>query len=99
MEVISKSNLKNDTKIQLLGIFSIILGGIGIGIVLGVIAIFLSKKTLREYHRSPKRYHDTSYGRVTVGRICAIIGIVCSFMMIFFVGMIILYAMGHNPPH
>lgn len=73
-----KQTLPNSTLILIFGIISIVTcccGGI-IGLIFGIVALYLSKQAKEEYMAQPELY--TGYSNVKTGRILAIIGIVLS---------------------
>ena len=73
-----KQKLPNSTLILIFGIISIIgccCGGI-VGLIFGIVALYLSKQAKEEYIANPQLY--TGYGNVKTGRILAIIGVVLS---------------------
>lgn len=84
------SQLPNATAVLVLGIISILgsccFYGI-VGLICGIIALVLAKKSTSLYKQNPNAY--TNYSNVNTGRILAIIGIVLSLliiiMIIFFV--------------
>lgn len=70
-----KTPLPNATATLVLGILSIVTCfcyGI-IGIILGTIALVISKKPLEMYRENPEAY--TQYPNLQAGRICAIVGV------------------------
>lgn len=81
--------LPNATAVLVLGILSILTCwcyGI-IGIILGIIALFLSSSDLKLYRLNPQDY--INYQNLNIGRILAIIGLVLSILtMIFFIWVI-----------
>lgn len=73
-----KQTLPNSTLILVFGILSILTcccGGI-LGLIFGVVALFLAKRAKEIYLAEPELY--SGYGNVKTGRILAIIGIVLS---------------------
>ena len=88
-------DLPNDIAIQVLGILTIVFAG-SIGLVSGIIVLNMSGRSLNLYHNSPEDYNASSYSRVNIGRICAIIGLVITVMALVFIGIVIIYAMGHG---
>ncbi|HEX8268416.1 MAG TPA: CCC motif membrane protein [Flavobacterium sp.] len=83
-----KRQLPNSNTVLILGIISIVTSfcyGI-IGIILGIIALVLSKKDLQLYRENPDLYDG--YSNLNTGRICAIIGL--SIGCVFFL-LLILY--------
>ena len=76
--------LPNATATLVLGILSIVTCwcyGI-LGIILGIVALVISKKAVQMYKESPESYSD--YGNVKAGRITAIIGISLSALVIIY---------------
>ncbi|MCT8340128.1 DUF4190 domain-containing protein [Flavobacteriaceae bacterium TK19130] len=74
-----QKKLPNATLILVLGILSIpfccCFTGVG-GLILGIVALVLSKKAKETYSANPELY--TGYQNVKTGRILAIIGVVLS---------------------
>lgn len=71
--------LPNSTGVLVMGIISIVcfccLASGLVGITLGIIALVLGNKALKEYANAPEKYTEKSYKNVKSGRICAIIGL------------------------
>ncbi len=85
MNTLPKKQLPNATTVLVLGIISIVTSfcyGI-IGIILGIIALVISKKDLQLYRENPDEYDG--YQNLNTGRICAIVGLSvgCIFFLIF----------------
>lgn len=77
--------LPNATATLVLGILSIVscwCYGI-LGLILGIVALVISKKAVQMYKESPESYSD--YGNVKAGRITAIIGIVLSVLFLIYI--------------
>lgn len=72
----------NSTAILVLGIISVVM--CGVGLVTGIIALVLSKKSLAEYYSSPEKYTTTSFNNIKTGKTCAIIGVVLSSIVVLF---------------
>lgn len=80
--------LPNATAVLVLGILSIVL--CGVGAVLGIIAIVLANKDLKLYNAGGGVYSLASYNNAKAGRICGVIGlIVSSLVIIVYAGLII----------
>lgn len=73
-----------------MGIISIVFAGL-IGLILGIIALSTSKKSLEMYRANPEIYEPSSYNQLKGGRVCAIIGLSISSFALFIV-MIVLIA-------
>jgi uncharacterized membrane protein len=76
--------LPNATAVLVLGILSILTCwcyGI-IGLILGIIALFLAKSDLKLYRANPQDY--INYQNLNIGRILAIIGIALSVLTVIF---------------
>ena len=76
--------LPNATAVLVLGILSVLTCwcyGI-IGIVLGIVALFLAKKDIALYKESPEKFNN--YSNLNTGRVLAIIGLVLSILTIVF---------------
>lgn len=90
-----KTTLQNSTATLVLGILSIVTCwcyGI-IGLILGIIALVISKKPLAMYKESPELF--TGYGNLNAGRIMAIIGLVLSAIYVIFI-IIYIFILGYN---
>lgn len=82
--------LPNATAVLILGILSIITCCCyGLGLILGIITLFLAKKDLALYNANPGSY--TNYGNLKIGRILAIIGIVISAIYLVYIVWIFSY--------
>lgn len=93
-----KVPLQNSTAILVLGIFSIVTGWCCgfiaiVGLVLGIVALVLASKATTIYQENPERYTESSFKNVNAGKICAIIGIVISGVLIL-IGLIYLFVVG-----
>jgi len=80
-----QQKLPNATLILVFGIFSILTCccyGI-IGLILGIIAIFLANKAKQVYLENPENY--SGFQNVKIGKILAIIGIILSAAYLLFV--------------
>lgn len=82
----SRVSLPNANTILMLGIFSIVIGFCCgffalVGLILGIVALALSPKSIEMYEADPSKYTESSYKNITAGRICAIIGIVISGLL------------------
>ncbi len=93
-----KVPLQNSTAILVLGIFSIVTswccGFIAVvGLVLGIVALVLASKATTIYQENPERYTENSFKNVNAGKICAIIGIVISGVLIL-IGLVYLFIVG-----
>jgi len=88
MEIINPPHreLPNATTIMVLGILSLVFCwcyGV-IGLVLGILAVSLSSPQRRTYREHPDDYTEVSYRNMNVGRICGIIGICISAVILLF---------------
>ena len=87
-----KKQLPNATTVMVLGIISIVASfcyGF-VGIILGIIAIVLSKKDMKLYKENPEEYDG--FNNLNTGRICGIIGL-CIGSVIFILAIIYLVFM------
>ncbi|MCS6981614.1 MAG: CCC motif membrane protein [Flavobacteriales bacterium] len=78
--------LPNDSAILVLGIFSIFFCcffGIP-GLASGIAALVLANKARNEYKLTPAAYDPESYSQVNTGRICAIVGVVLSCLVLIY---------------
>lgn len=79
-------SLPNATLILVLGIVSIIACccyGLP-GIICGIITLILAKTAINLYDQFPAKYTRSSYSNVQAGKICAIIALVLSVIMVLF---------------
>ncbi|MES2556912.1 MAG: hypothetical protein V4604_12220 [Bacteroidota bacterium] len=60
-----------------MGIISIVLFGL-IGLILAIITLSTTKRSLEAYRQDPDRYDESSYKQVNAGRTCAIVGLCLS---------------------
>ena len=74
--------LPNAIATLVLGILSIITGCYVIGLVLGIVALILSKEPMKLYREDPTLWSD--YAMLNAGRITAIIGTVLGGLSVLF---------------
>lgn len=86
MEYTSLRRLSNDTGVLLLGIFSIFFCCfMGVpGIVSGLAALILGNRARREFREQPEVYDPESLSQVNTGRICGLIGLVLSALVVLY---------------
>ena len=77
----TQENLPNAVAVLVLGILSLLNGCLGVGLVLGIIGVVLSKKGMAAYAAEPTRYKG--YGMLNAGRVMSIIGIVLGAISLF----------------
>ncbi len=88
----AQESLPNATAVLVLGILSIVTcfaWGI-IGLVLGIIALVLSKKDKELYDSNPKIYAN-SYKNSKAGKVCAIIGVSLSALFFLYIVFAVLF--------
>lgn len=88
-----RQTLPNATAVLVLGIISIVsccFYGIP-GVVCGIISLVLAKKDVILYRANPGLYSLGSYNNLKAGRVCAIIGIVLSAIMLLYFMLILVY--------
>ena len=76
--------LPDSTAVLVLGILSI-LGAFCygvIGLILGIISVAMSSKPERLYRNEPNRYTSASYSNMRAGKVCGIIGICLSALIL-----------------
>lgn len=81
-----QQSLPNATPVLVLGILSIVTCccyGI-IGLILGIIALVLSKKDREVYAVNMSFYTESSFKNLNAGRVCAIIGLILNLLVILF---------------
>lgn len=88
----NRTELPNATLVLILGILSLIFCWCYgfIGLVLGIVAVALSSSPRRLYQQQPDEYFEASYKNLNAGRVCGIIGICISALIIVFVVMVFL---------
>lgn len=85
LEIREQMKLPNSMAILVMGIASIPLcccinGIVGLG--LGIATLIMANKAMALYQADPSAYTPSSYSNVKAGRICAIIGLVFSLLVI-----------------
>lgn len=79
----AQQSLPNATASLVLGIISIVAAMCyGVGIICGIIGWVLANKDRKLYQANPDFYSASSYGTVNAGRICSIIGVILSGLLI-----------------
>lgn len=78
--------LPNSSAILMLGIFSIVIACCCpifslVGLILGIVALALSPRTIEIYTANPGKYTESSFKNVSAGKICAIIGVVITGLL------------------
>ncbi len=73
-------SLPNATTSLVLGILSIVI--CGVGFILGIIGIVLANKDIAMYRSNPGVYSESSFSNAKTGRICSIIGIIVSSLIV-----------------
>lgn len=77
----------NSTAVLVLGICSIFPGcfclGI-VGIVCGIIALVLANKAMVIYNSTPNNFSVASFNNLKAGKVCAIIGVCLSSLLLIF---------------
>jgi hypothetical protein len=86
MENTSLRRLSNDSGVLLLGIFSIFFCCfMGVpGVVSGLSALILGNRARREFRENPEIFDPESLSQVNTGRICGIIGMVLSAIVVIY---------------
>lgn len=88
--------LPDSTAVLVLGILSI-LGAFCygvIGLILGIISVAMSSKPERLYRQEPNRYTSTSYSNMRAGKVCGIIGLCLSALIILLI--IVVFISAYN---
>lgn len=98
MEVMNgaKKELPSATVVLVLGILSLIscwCYGI-FGLILGIIAVVLAGGQRKLYWQSPEEYTESSFKNVNAGRICGIISICISGMVVAVLVLIVALGLG-----
>ena len=82
-------NVPNANAVLVLGICSLVTCfcyGLP-GLVCSIIALVLAKKSKLAYENNPNLYTESSFSNLKAGRICGIIGLICSAM--YFIAIIV----------
>ena len=92
-----QQTLPNATAVLILGIFSIVTCccyGI-VGLILGIIALVLSKKDRALYAMNMSAYTESSFKNLNAGRVCAIIGLILNILyLLISIAFIIMFGFG-----
>ena len=75
-----------------LGLLSLVTGGLGVTLVLGIVGLVLSNKGLEAYRQAPGRY--TGEEMLQVGRITSIVGVVLSSLALVLIVLAVVAALG-----
>lgn len=75
-----KEKLPNSTAVLVLGIISLVF--CTVGFITGTIALVLASGDLKSLNKNPDLYEESSIKNLNAGRICAIIGICLSILVI-----------------
>lgn len=81
-----QQSLPNATAVLILGILSIVTCccyGV-IGLILGIVALVLSKRDRALYAANMSLYTEGSFKNLNAGRVCAIIGLILNILMVLF---------------
>lgn len=84
-----KPTLPNATATLVLGICSIVMGCVYVGLILGIVGLAISAAGNRLYRSAPDEW--SGYGMLNAGRILSIIGIVFSSIWIIWVVIVALF--------
>jgi len=93
------ASLPESTAVLVLGILSIVGAfcyGI-IGLILGIIAVAMAIKPERLYKAEPGRYTASSYNNMRAGKICGIVGICLSAILLLVFVIAIVDALNDRP--
>jgi hypothetical protein len=79
-----KQQLPNSTAVLVLGILSIVgCWAYGLpGLAMGIISLVLANNGEKIYKLNPDLYHEPSYNNLKAGRVCAIIGVSLSGIVV-----------------
>lgn len=86
MESTSLRRLNNDSGVLVLGLFSIFFCCfMGVpGLMSGIAALVLGNRARREFREQPEIYDPESLSQVNTGRVCGIIGLVLSSLVLLY---------------
>ncbi len=79
-------NLPNAGGVLAMGIISIVMFCCCYGILsiaLAIVALVLASKDINKYNQNPELYTESSYKNVKAGKVCSIIGLALSALIIF----------------
>lgn len=88
-----QQTLPNATAVLVLGIISIptcVCWGI-VGLTLGIIALVMAGKAKKLYEDNPSFFTESSFNNLKAGRICAIIGLCLSSLVIVYYIVVLLF--------
>jgi hypothetical protein len=86
----ARKTLPNAVAVLVLGICSIIMGCLFVGLILGIIGLSLSGRGRRLYHDHPDEYEG--FGMLNAGYIMSLIGVILGGLyMVYFVIVTILF--------
>tara|TARA_B100001250_G_scaffold337612_1_gene304431 strand:+ start:433 stop:798 length:366 start_codon:yes stop_codon:yes gene_type:complete len=78
-----KKTLGSALPSMIMGIVSIPMSGMGIvGIIFGVIGIILANNTIKQYNENPNEYETQGLDQANAAKICSIIGVVLSSLVL-----------------
>jgi hypothetical protein len=80
-------SVPNSTSVLVLGILSIVICwcyGV-VGIILAIIALIQAKRGMESYNMNPGMYSLASLNNLKAGKVCAIIGMIISALMLLYV--------------
>ncbi len=89
----AQQNLPNATTALVLGILSIIGSfcyGI-VGLICGIVGLILANRDKKLYQLSPELYSASSFGTSNAGRVCSIIGIVLSSLLVILIIVVLIF--------
>ena len=93
-----RKDLPNATAVLILGALSLVFCwcyGI-IGMVLGILAVVLASAPRKAYLENPERFTETSYKNLNAGRVCGIIGICISALILLAVILAVIFTVYHS---
>ena len=91
---IKKQDVPNATETMFVGIASLVF--CGMGPILGVIALVISKKGKTEYEANPNMYNETTYKNLKIGRTCGIAGIVVGVLFWLFYILLMVFSIASS---
>ncbi len=88
----TKQQLPNAAAALVLGILSVLLGCLFLGLILGIIGLVISSKDKKMYDKNPQAYEG--YGSLNAGRILSIIGTVLGGLSVLYYVIVVLIVGG-----
>lgn len=83
--------LPNSVGVLVLGIISIVFAGL-VGLICGIISLSMAGAATREYNQNSMRYSEASYSQMKAGKVCGIIGVCLSSLVLVIIVLVLIAA-------